>query len=66
MLLARDPTPGTWMEPGLTAAYGRFAFYNIRYDTYLLRIYSRGANTPVFEEQIRVPGRINPIILRSP
>lgn len=54
------------MEPGLTAAYGRFAFYNIRYDTYLLRIYSRGANTPVFEEQIRVPGRINPIILRSP
>jgi hypothetical protein len=55
-----------WIGPAVTDGYGRFAFYNIRYDTYLLRINARAVNTPVFQEQIRVPGHINPIILRQP
>lgn len=55
-----------WIGPSVTDSYGRFAFYNIPYNIYLLRVYYRNPEDSPFEEQINVPGPINPIVLPHP
>jgi hypothetical protein len=50
-----------WIGPSVTDNYGRFAFYHVSPNKYLLRIYYRDTKTQPFQAQITVP----PALVRS-
>ncbi len=54
-----------WSFPVVTDSYGRFAFYNVRPGSYLLRIYNRN-RVQVWEQNIIVPIQLTPIVLPRP
>jgi hypothetical protein len=55
-------------DSSVTDSYGRFAFQGIGEGEYSLVIYSAGRSwkQQVFQQSVRVPGRLNPIVLPAP
>lgn len=51
-----------WIGPVYTDSWGRYAFYNLSSGQYLMRVYALG--NQVWQQQLNVPCRVNPIILR--
>ncbi len=68
-----------WIGPSITDSYGRYAFYDISYGTYLLRIYPTGyrgeanqgqsdqsVQPHIWQQEVKVPGKVKPIVLQRP
>jgi hypothetical protein len=68
-----------WIGPSITDSYGRYAFYDVVSGTYLLRIYPAGdrgepaqnqstqaVQPHIWQQEVKVPGRVRPIVLRHP
>jgi hypothetical protein len=61
---------GMWIGPAITDINGGYAFYNLPPGKYLMRIYrvqyqsqTQSQRVPVWEQQVQVPGVVNPIVL---
>jgi hypothetical protein len=53
-----------WIGPAMSDGYGRFAFFNVAPGRYLLRVYSD--KRVVWQGEVTVPGRVEPIVLPAP
>ena len=53
-----------WVGPAMSDGYGRFAFFNVAPGRYLLRLYSE--KRVVWQGEVTVPGRVEPIVLPGP
>jgi hypothetical protein len=61
----REPSAGKWIGPVLTDGNGRFALYNLKEGHYLLKIFkTRDTRSQVWQQEVTVPGRLPPIVLR--
>jgi len=59
------PATQRWTYPALTDTYGRFAFYDLAPGEYLLRVYRSGdVKSQVWQQSVRVPSQLRPIVLR--
>jgi len=59
-----DAASGAWIGPVQTDSYGRFAFYDLRNGTYVLKVYkSRDGKTPSWQQQVTTPSQLPPIVL---
>jgi len=50
-----------WIGPAMSDTYGRFAFFAVAPGRYLLRVY--WDRRMVWQSEVTVPGRIEPIVL---
>ncbi len=59
-----DEASRAWIGPVPTDSYGRFAFYDLRNGSYVLKVFRpNDRKRPAWQQQVTTPTRLPPIVL---